>query len=527
MQKFNLFFSLVTLVILQAFSASAQKSTELMPYKIRLKVNGVKDSTVYLANYFGNKLFYNDTAKADANGYFEFDGKPYDEGGKYAVVLPGPKFFDILVSNEEIHLETDANDFIGKMKVIESQENKTFFDYIHFIESKKSVRQPLDKILQDENAPESKKKEAQADLDKLNKEVVAYQHKMIEEHPTLLAAKLVQMTIDIEIPEPPADTEDKNWKYHYYMDHYWDNVDLKDPRIVRDQIIQKKLDHFINTAVPQIPDTVVVEAKKFIEKTKGNSELFKYCVHYITSNAEKSKIMCMDKVFVAMVDAYYSTGMANWTEDEQLKRITEAAEDKRYTLCGEIAPNVILPDTTDKNWVSLHGIEAEYTILIIWESNCGHCKKEMPKLQELYHKWKPEGVEVFAIGNDFETKEWKEFVKKKDLDWYNVSDNPQINNSDSALVLIRAGITTLASLNFRKTFDVFSTPKIYLLDKEKKIIAKQLQSEQIEDLLNKLYGREEKTDEKSKSDKPKKEKKGNKSAKEEDVKADMSLKEKG
>jgi len=491
----------------------------------------VKDSTVYLANYFGNKLFYNDTAKADANGYFEFDGKPYDKGGKYAVVLPGPKYFDILVSDEEISLETDVNDFIGKMKVIESKENQVFFDYIHFIESKKSVRQPLDAVLQDENATESKKKMAQLDLEKLNKEVVDYQKKMISDNPDLLAAKLVKMTMEVTIPETPAGIEDPNWKYHYFMDHYWDNVDLKDPRIVRDQIIQKKLEHFMNTAIPQIPDTLVIEAKKFIAKTKGNPELFKYCVHFITSNAEKSKIMCMDKVFVAMVDAYYATGQTDWMEAEQLKRIVEAAEDKRYTLCGEIVPDVILPDTTDKNWVSLHGIDAEYTVVIIWESNCGHCKKEMPKLQELYEKWKPEGVEIFAIGNDFETKEWKAFVKKKNLSWINVSDNPQINNSDSALVLIRQGITTLESLNFRKTFDVFSTPKIYLLDKDKKIVAKQLSTEQIEDLLNKLYGREEKSTDKSKSDKEKKEKgkekgKGNKSAKETDKTSESSLKNK-
>ena len=77
-------------------------------------------------------------------------------------------------------------------------------------------------------------------------------------------------------------------------------------------------------------------------------------------------------------------------------------------------------------------------------------------------------------------------MKEKNLDWINVSDNPEINDADSARVLILNGTTTLPSLNFRTTFDVFSTPKLLLLDKDKRIIAKQLSAEQLEDLLSNL-----------------------------------------
>lgn len=480
----------VVMLLFTAVSTSAQEKSLAPDYKIRVKVNGVKDSTVYLANYFGNKLYYNDTAKADASGYFEFDGKPFEEGGKYAVVVPGPKYFDIIVSDEDIYLETNVNDFVGGMKVHESAENKLFFDYLHYIEDKKQERMPLDEVLQSESSTEKEKKAATDKLKELNEEVVNYQKSLVQQNPDLLAAKMVNMTMEIDVPEAPEGVDDPNWKYRYYLDHYWDNVDLKDPRIVRDQFIQKKLDHFANKALPQIPDTIAQEAIKVIEQTRGNDELFKYFVHFFTSNAEKSKVMCMDKVFVAMVDKYYRAGEASWMDEEALKRILEAAEDKRYTLCGEVVPNIILPDTTLTNWEALYDIDSEYTLIVIWESNCGHCKKEMPKLKQVYEKWKPEGVEVFAIGNDFETEEWIEFVREKELDWINVSDNPAINDSDSALVLIRNGITTLPSLNFRKTFDVFSTPKIYLLDNEKKIVAKQLSSQQIDELLIKLTGKE-------------------------------------
>ena len=108
----------------------------------------------------------------------------------------------------------------------------------------------------------------------------------------------------------------------------------------------------------------------------------------------------------------------------------------------------------------------------------------MPKLEELYAEWHPKGLEIYAIGNDFEPEPWLEFVREKDIkDWIHVSDNPQINAADSATALIVAGVTTLQSLNFRTTFDVYATPKMFLLDRDKRVIAKQVGAEQISEIL--------------------------------------------
>ena len=108
----------------------------------------------------------------------------------------------------------------------------------------------------------------------------------------------------------------------------------------------------------------------------------------------------------------------------------------------------------------------------------------MPKLERIYEAWKPKGLEIFAIGNDFEPEPWLKFLREKEIsDWIHVSDNPLINAADSATALIMAGTTTLQSLNFRTTFDVYATPKMFLLDKDKRVIAKQVGAEQIGEIL--------------------------------------------
>jgi aspartyl aminopeptidase len=85
-----------------------------------------------------------------------------------------------------------------------------------------------------------------------------------------------------------------------------------------------------------------------------------------------------------------------------------------------------------------------------------------------------------------EVDKWKKFIRDEKLEFINVSRNQFIMTQDSATKLIYSGKTTLQSLNFHQYWDVNSTPKVYLMDKDKKIIAKSLGAEQLEDLLNRL-----------------------------------------
>ena len=128
-------------------------------------------------------------------------------------------------------------------------------------------------------------------------------------------------------------------------------------------------------------------------------------------------------------------------------------------------------------------MDAKYTVLVFWDPNCGHCKKEIPKLARDYEKWKEEGrdIEVFSVSTEFENEDWLKFVKKNNLTFPNVSDNPEVN--ENAWKYIQSGKTTLNSLNFRDYWDIYSTPQFYLLDKDKIIIAKRLTSDQIIDFI--------------------------------------------
>jgi thiol-disulfide isomerase/thioredoxin len=462
---------------------------------LTVHVDGLSNDTVYLAHYYGAKLFYNDTAVANKQGTVVFQGKPFEEGGKYAVVVPGPKFFEFLMVDEPMEFQTTASNPSGDVKVLQSKENEVFYGYLNFIKEKRTQRAPFDEVLQDEAATEDEIASAKAAIQALTDEVNKYQHYLTNDPRQFLFGKYLTMVNEPTVPDTPDEVTDKAmWQYLWYRKHYWDRVDFSDPRLVRDGAFDQLISRYWAKVLPQIPDTMIAEAHGLLKKTldAGNQDMFKYMLHHMTYASESSKIMCIDKVFVDLVNSYYRTGMVNWLSDEQLKKILDRADDLKHTLCGNRPPNITLPDLDQESWVQLYEVDAKYTLICIWESTCGHCKKEMPKLERIYDEWKPRGLEIFAIGNDFEPEPWQKYIREKEFTkWINVSDNPLINAQDSATALIYGGVTNLESLNFRTTFDVYATPKMFLLDADKKIVAKQVGATQLAEILSQLEGLQE------------------------------------
>jgi thiol-disulfide isomerase/thioredoxin len=115
----------------------------------------------------------------------------------------------------------------------------------------------------------------------------------------------------------------------------------------------------------------------------------------------------------------------------------------------------------------LYDIKARYTILAFWDPTCSHCKVEVPELHHIYDSLKTKGVsiEVFAVGIESDPELWKKFIREHNLDWINVTDPAN-------------------QTRFRDFYDIYSTPVIYLLDDQKRIIAKRLDPQKALDFIS-------------------------------------------
>jgi thiol-disulfide isomerase/thioredoxin len=216
--------------------------------------------------------------------------------------------------------------------------------------------------------------------------------------------------------------------------------------------------------------------------------------------------MGMDKVYLYMLDRYFCTKNAEgkypafWVDEAKIPELCDNLKNKLNLVMGVRPPNLILRDTTDVTYRDFYSLKSEYTILYFWDPECGHCKKTTPKLGRLYdEKLKARNVEIFAIGKatgkDFES--WKKFIRDNKLKFINVAVTEKLfeiaKKEPEKLVPLYPGEkgkpTTLESLNYQTTYDIFSNPVVYILDKDKKIIAKRVSISQIEDILDRLQNK--------------------------------------
>ncbi len=479
--------------------------------KIRFKVSGEKDTLVNLIKYFGKGLYYADTA-AMKNGVVTFDGSK-QKPGILGLLLSGQRYFEFVYDNEYIDMETSGPEFVKNMKVIKSEENKVFIPYVDYITTKKTEAGKLGEERSKFTDKDPQFKTLGNQIDAINKDVEEYQAKLMNLHKDKLVSKIVKMSTEVTIPEAPVDAKgniiDSSFRFNYYRKHYWDNVDLLDERLVNNPVFHNKLEYYFSkNMMIQHWDTVLVNAFEFCDRLNPKSRTFEYVVGWITSTYGKSQIMGMDKVYYMMLERYYCSKDVNgkspayWVPDDKFKDLCDNINNKLNIVLGVRPPNLILRDTTDAKWVDLYAVDAEYTILYFWDPECGHCKKVTPKLEKFYQeKLKARNVQIYsvgkAIGKDFEA--WKKFVRENKLTFINVAVTDNLyelaKNDPNSLVPVpgdnRPKPTTLESLNYQTAYDIFSTPKAFILDKDKKIIAKSLSLSQMEDLLDRLQGQKD------------------------------------
>jgi len=460
-------------------------------YSIKLKVNGLKDTVCYLAYYYGDKQYLKDTAKVDSKGECTFKGAEALPGGIYLIVFPDKKkLIEVIVDkNQTFSVQTDTIDPVKHLVIKGSDENKQFYDYQNFIQKKREEIDPLislqAKVKNNKDSSELLKKQ----ISKINEEVKNYKSDFQTKNPDALLTKIFKMTEEVDVPTSPKLPDgkiDSTFAYRYYKAHYFDNIDFTDDRELRTPLFHPKLSSYLKNMIHPSPDSIIKECDMLVEKARPNKETFKYVVWYLTSEYSQSKIMGYDAIYVHMVEKYYMTNQAYWVTPSQLEAITKEAMKQKPILIGQKAPEInYLTSVNDKS-IPLSSLKAKYVILIFWSPDCGHCKTEIPLLYKVYEKYKDKGVLAYSVSTVRDTAKTLNFIREnKTFDWINMLDLP-LNDGNFYS-------------NFRSDYSVDATPAVFLLDENKKIIAKKLSPDQIDSFLERFL-----VDDKDKKDEPKK-----------------------
>lgn len=445
-------------------------------YRIEVTLAHADHDTLRLAYYFGKSQYLKDTAILE-KGKFVFTGDSALAPGVYLLVVPPDnKFIHILVDEREQHFSAsfDLENIVPSARFKGSKESELYYDYLRKLETRRPRAEELRKLMVEDSL---QKATYETELTALNAEVKVLQDDIIRKNPASLTAMLIKANQEVPIPafDGLAEQERKLKEFAYFKAHYFDAFDLTDPRAIRTGMIHTKVDFYMQKLTYPFADSQIVSIDYLLEKMSANREAFEYYLVYFFNEAIKSNRVGMDAVYVHLIDTYYATGRAQWVEQEQLDKMIAQANVTRPLLIGKIAPDLEL-FRQDGSKVAIHNIQADYIVLFFWDPECGHCKKSIPVMIDFYKTFKPRGVEIMAVctktGSDISSC-WSSIAERGMDIWMNVTDQ-------------------YLKSRYKTIYDIKTTPQIFILDKDKKIILKKISAEDLPSAMEGILKEKEK-----------------------------------
>ncbi|MEI6817704.1 MAG: thioredoxin-like domain-containing protein [Bacteroidota bacterium] len=466
---------IIALVLFCMYSY-AQQAKEKVPFEpftdkaeIEVVMKGSPAGIVRLYGILGNQNVLKDSAMADSTGKAVFkNNKRYEAGLYYAVYGDNTVLGFLMDRNQQFYLHTSKYDLIHEMKT-NSAENEIYFSNQVYEADLAGRFMPVTNGLK-EAVPGSPEylslKERERALVAEKKKVVSEYN---EKYPGSFFAsfKLMGQNPILKEPKKPNGELDTNAQRISYRNEFWDNYDFNDERMVRTPVFFNKLNSYLNNLYPQQADSLLSGVKFIMEKIdKGNKELFNFTVNYLLITYKQSTVMGGEKIFVYMVDNYFTLKKAYWTDSVNVIRAKMQVDLMRASLLGMTGQDLRCKNEQGE-YVNLYSIKKPIRVVFLYNPDCEHCQKETPKLKALYDKWKSKGLEVYALNVEKDYTKWHDYIKKLDLNWINVID------------------PNYESLYYKK-YHIVNTPGLYVLDSNNKIVSKQLMPDQLEPIFESL-----------------------------------------
>jgi len=394
-----------------------------------------------------------------------------DPGMYLVLTLPDRQVGQFMVPADDQKFKLKFN--IAQMRraqVEGSVDNQLFQDYLVYIGQCKADADNINGRLELAGQDAAKRSALEEELNVLDDRVNAHMAKLIAENPTTITALLLKSNVAVPMPEFTGDPEKiKLDRYYFFKQHYFDNIDLTNPAILRTAFLHSKIEYFLEKLTPQHPDSISHSLDFLLSKMDEDSELFKaYLSSYLTKFA-KSKFIGYDAIYVHLVKNYYARDKAPWVEEETLVKMVDEARRLEPVLIGKTASDIQVYKE-DGTAILISELDYKYLVLYFWDPDCGHCKKTTPKLVEFEKQFKDQGVKVLAVCTalrDKTPKCWDSIKEKDMLGFINVTDEKHKSR-------------------FKLKYNIKTTPTIFVIDPDREILIKGLGVEQLPEVMENI-----------------------------------------
>ena len=219
---------------------------------------------------------------------------------------------------------------------------------------------------------------------------------------------------------------------------FWDGIEAFDGPTDNNPLLSAQIDFYFDVLVSPLPDSITLEISRLVKRTKNNTDLRDFFLWKLLDKYQCPEYMTQDQVFVWLYDQYFSKMEIKDLNPANLTLIREKAERLRRLALYQPAPNFKFSESVD-----LQSIESKYTVLFFYDHDCNLCQQELRDLDSVFMAH----PEITTLAIDMNTND--------------------------------ASLDALYDL-----YDIETTPLIYVLDRDKRIIAKKIRAKQIPLIVN-------------------------------------------
>ena len=332
----------------------------------------LNNEKVFFRYYTGSKATYSDSLISES-GKITFSVPDTLRGLSAIRVHNRPDLIIRLISNgKDISFTADANAPADSIRIISSEENKTYYRYLK-----------------------------QKNIAALKKD-------------SSLPAIFARMQIPVAVPKGVDNTQ------QYLRAHFLDNTDLNNAGIIHTDLIRTQLNSYIELyddgSLPfeQQVDTLCTALDKLFQRA-GNEQVYNFLE---TDLGNRFRYGNYD-ILGAYITQYY-TSRFSLVKDYPLAEIRQRLLKVKHPTIGQAAPEIIM-DAPGGGTTKMTDIKTDYLLIIFWSTQCYHCIQTVPLLKKIYDARQP-GFEILAVSFDTDAAAWQKFIQEHGLGWINYSD---------------------------------------------------------------------------------------------------------
>ena len=436
--------------------------TNLFAQSITGNFKSLANQEITLQGFNGLQNYVISTTKLDEKGNFKLTYSTADYGMGY-LISTDQKIFLLVLSGEDIELIGETINDPKSITFTKGQENQWFEQYANEHPKREqalSAWEYLDKIYTQEALFAGQKapnKAIQQERKRINDEDAAFLNSLPKESycrwflPTRKLVSSVSVVAQHRTQEIPATIA------------VFRALDYTDKRLYKSGLFKDAIEsHFWlleNSGKPL--DSVFVEMQKSIDAIMVGLVKDEKRLNEVSDNL--FNLLEQHSLFNA--SEYLAIKLLTQNSCVINEGLSKQLESYRAMKKGNTAPNIVFPKsiiypTADFKPTQLSDIKSKYTLVVFGASWCPKCKEEIPEIAKQYQDWKKNGVEVLLVSLD-----------ENDMDFINFA---------SAFPFISVCDHKKWNSPIAQSYYVFSTPTMYLLDKEQKIILRPNSVKQME-----------------------------------------------